>query len=131
MTDLKLLAVDNEDLDIVSAHIQDAVVRVGDMGYAKTDRRFVMLMNRYAWEAGDSRGRGQRKRAGLHFDYVSNAHAEGIDLNAKDALRTLESIHHVTIDLGSTSIDRTSTPSPEQASIHAALKAEATPNLRA
>ena len=131
MTDLKLLAVDNEDLDIVSAHIQDAVVRVGDMGYAKTDRRFVMLMNRYAWEAGDSRGRGQRKRAGLHFDYVSNAHAEGIDLNAKDALRTLESIHHVTIDLGSTSIDRTSTPSPEQASILAALKAEATPNLRA
>ena len=57
--------------------------------------------------------------------------AAEIDLNAKDALRALESIQHVTIDLGSTSIDRISTPSAEQASVLAALKAEATPNLRA
>jgi hypothetical protein len=57
--------------------------------------------------------------------------AAELDLNAKDALRTLESIQRVTINLGSTSIERTSTPSPEQASILAALKAEAAPNLRA
>lgn len=89
MTDLKLLAIDSEDLDVLSACIQDAVVRVGDMGYATADRRFVMLMNRYAWEASDSRGRGQRKRAGLHFDYVTNAHAEGFDLKAKDGVLEL------------------------------------------
>lgn len=89
MTDLKLLALDSEDLDVLSAHVQDAVVRVGDMGYAKADRRFVLLMNRYAWEAGDARGRGQRKRAGLHFDYVTNAHAEGFDLSAKDGVLEL------------------------------------------
>jgi len=89
MTDLKLLALDSEDLGIVSAHVQDAVVRVGDMGYAKGDQRFVMLMNRYAWEVGDKRGRGQRKRAGLHFDHVSNAHAEGFDLGAKDGVLEL------------------------------------------
>lgn len=53
-----------------------------------------------------------------------------LDLNAKDALHALESIRHVTIDLGSTRIDRTSTPNSEQAGILAALKAEATPNLR-
>jgi transposase len=57
--------------------------------------------------------------------------AAELDLNAKDALHALESIQHVTIDLGNTSIDRTSTPSAEQASILAALKAEAAPNLRA
>lgn len=89
MSDLKLLALDGEDLEIVSAHIQDAVVRVGDMGYAKPDRRFVLLMNRYAWEAGDSRGRGQRKRAGLHFDHVNAAHAEGFDLRAKEGVLEL------------------------------------------
>lgn len=92
MTDLKLLALDNEDLDVVSAHVQDAVVRVGDMGYAKSDRRFVLLMNRYAWEAGDSRGRGERRRAGLHFDFVTSAHAEGIDLNARDGVLELLAI---------------------------------------
>ena len=57
--------------------------------------------------------------------------AAELDLNAKDALHTLESIQHVTIDLGGTRIDRISTPNAEQASILAALKAEATPNLRA
>src|SRR5690606_33638092 len=89
MADLKLLALDSEDLQIVSAHIQDAVVRVGDMGYAKADRRFVLLMNRYAWEASDPRGRGQRRRAGLHFDHVTAAHAEGFDLGAKDGVLEL------------------------------------------
>ncbi|GGA41077.1 hypothetical protein GCM10011499_08320 [Pelagibacterium lentulum] len=89
MTDLKLLALDSEDLDVLSAHTQDAVVRVGDMGYAKADRRFVLLMNRYAWEAGDKRGRGQRKRAGLHFNFVNSAHADGIDLKARDGVLEL------------------------------------------
>src|SRR5690606_2398895 len=92
MTDLKLLALDSEDLGIVSAYVQDAVVRVGDMGYAQADRRFVMLINRYAWEAGDTRGRGKRKRAGLHFDDVIAAHAEGFDLNAKDGVLELLAI---------------------------------------
>lgn len=92
MTDLKLLALDSEDLEIVSAHVQDAVVRVGDMGYAKSDRRFVLLMNRYAWEAGSAKGRGQRKRAGLHFDFVTAAHAEGFDLGAKDGVLELLAI---------------------------------------
>ena len=69
MTDLKLLALDSEDLDIVSAHVQDAVVRVGDMGFAKADRRFVMLINRYAWEASGTRGRGH-SAAGLRYDLI-------------------------------------------------------------
>jgi hypothetical protein len=54
-----------------------------------------------------------------------------LDLNAKDALHTLESIQGVTINLGTASIERTSTPNAEQASILAALKAEAAPNTHA
>lgn len=95
MTDLKLLALDSEDLDIVSAHVQDAVVRVGDMGFAKVDRRFVMLINRYAWEASGTRGRGERRRAGLHFDFVDNAQAEGFDLNAKDGVLELLAVRFI------------------------------------
>jgi hypothetical protein len=95
MTDLKLLALDGEDLDIVSAHVQDAIVRVGDMGFAKAERRFVMLMNRYAWEAGDQRGRGERRRTGLHFDFVTNARAEGFDLGAKDGVLELLAVRFI------------------------------------
>jgi hypothetical protein len=50
--------------------------------------------------------------------------AAGLDLNARDALQALESIQHVTINLGGSSLERTSTPTPEQAAILRALKAE-------
>ena len=33
MPDLKLIALDAEDLGVISAHLQDAVLRVGDMVY--------------------------------------------------------------------------------------------------
>ena len=48
MTDLKLLALDSEDLDVISATTQDAIVRVGDMGYAKADQLFSLMMKRYS-----------------------------------------------------------------------------------
>jgi hypothetical protein len=91
MTDLKLMALDSEDLDVVSAATQDAVVRVSDMGFAQADHRFALLMNRYAWEisADNTRSKGQRKRAALHFDRVNGAKVAGIDLNARDGVLEL------------------------------------------
>jgi len=91
MADLKLLALDQEDLDVVSAHTQDAVVRVGDMGYARADRRFALLMNRFDWTASGSKT-GQRKRAAIHFDRVQGARCSGIDLNARDGVLELLAI---------------------------------------
>jgi hypothetical protein len=82
MTDLKLLALDAEDLEVVSAATQDAIVRVGDMGYAKADQRFALLMNRYAWEDAAGGNKGVRKRAALHFDRVTAVKVTGIDTNA-------------------------------------------------
>ena len=90
MPDLKLLALDSEDLDVISATTQDAVVRVGDMGFAKADQRFALLMNRFAWEEG-GRTR-QRKRAALHFDRVGDVKVAGIDTNAVDGVLELLAI---------------------------------------
>jgi Protein of unknown function (DUF2948) len=92
MTDLKLLALDGEDLEVISAHVQDAVIRVGDMGYVARDRKFALLMNRYAWEADSGKGRGQRRRAALHFDRVLSAKISGIDQTAHDGVLELLSI---------------------------------------
>lgn len=90
MPDLKLLALDTEDLDVISATTQDAVVRVGDMGFAKADHRFALLMNRFAWEEGGKMR--QRKRAALHFDRVTDVKVAGIDTNAVDGVLELLTI---------------------------------------
>ena len=90
MPDLKLLALDSEDLDVISATTQDAVVRVGDMGFARADPRFALLMTRFAWE---EEGRvKQRKRAALHFDRVNDVKVSGIDTNAVDGVLELLAI---------------------------------------
>jgi hypothetical protein len=90
MPDLKLLALDKEDLDVISATTQDAVVRVADMGFAKADHRFALLMNRFAWE--ESGRKGQRKRAALHFDRVNAVQVAGIDTNARGGVLELLAI---------------------------------------
>ena len=90
MTDLKLLALDGEDLDVISATTQDAVVRVAEMGFAKGDRRFALLMNRYAWEEAGKKG--QRRRAALHFDRVNDVKVAGIDTNAREGVLELLAI---------------------------------------
>jgi len=96
MPDLKLLALDSEDLDVISATTQDAVIRVGDMGFARGDRRFALLMNRFAWEDG---GRvRQRRRTALHFDQVLDVKASGIDLNAVDGVLELLAIRFLEAD---------------------------------
>ena len=82
MTDLKLLALDSEDLEVISATTQDAIVRVSDMGYAQVDKRFALLMNRYAWEEPGKKG--QRKRTALHFDRVEAVQAAGINLESRE-----------------------------------------------
>ena len=50
MTALKLLALDEDDLKVMSAHVQDAVMKVGDLQFLPAAKRFVLPMNRFAWE---------------------------------------------------------------------------------
>lgn len=74
MTPLKLLALDEEDLQVVSSHLQDAVVRVGDMAYVPSQKRFAAILNRFDWEsAKQDSGNFQRRRTALRFDRVLRA----------------------------------------------------------
>lgn len=104
MTDLKLLALDAEDLDVISATTQDAVLRVADMGYAKADQRFALLMNRYAWEAGAGKT-GMRKRTALHFDRVTAVRTAGFDTNAVDGTLELLTIRFTETEAPSGHVD--------------------------
>jgi hypothetical protein len=98
MTDLKLIALDTEDLEVVSAHVQDAVIRVADMGFARTDRRFALLMNRFDWAGDKPRDKGLRKRAALHFDGVTHAAFAGFDPASPEGVLELLDIHFQATD---------------------------------
>jgi len=88
MTDrgLALLAEDEEDLKIISAHLQDAVIRVGDMVYLPKRRRFAALLNRFCWEGCAEANIGERVRAGVHFDGVLKVKSQNVRQDDPDAV---------------------------------------------
>ena len=91
---LKLAAVDEEDLRVISAHMQDAVVRVGDIHWMPNKCRFALLANRYEWlsylRGWDEAPR--QARTGLHFDGVRSVKSRNIRQEAKDGVLSLLAI---------------------------------------
>lgn len=69
-TSLRLLAETAEDLEVISAAIQDSVVKAGNLKYESRRNRFTLEINRFRWEAGARRGDGERVRSLLAFDGV-------------------------------------------------------------
>lgn len=90
---LKLAALDAEDLVVISAHVQDAVLRAGDLVWSPSRKRFAMAMNRFAWEATpEGRRRAtqyQRRRTALHFDRVTAVKSTGIERRQPDRILSL------------------------------------------
>lgn len=91
MQDLKLIALDREDLRVLSCHLQDAVIRVGDMAYLKQDMRFAAIANRFDWEGITQADNGiyERRRTGLRFERVKAAQVQNVDLKQKDLVLAL------------------------------------------
>jgi hypothetical protein len=93
---LKLAALDAEDLAVISAQMQDAVLLAGDMSYSRQRQQFALVANRYAWdEAGGTR---QRRRTGLNFNRVTAARVHGIDQRNRDAVLSLLAITFEPLD---------------------------------
>jgi hypothetical protein len=76
------LAQDGEDLAIISAAMQDAVAKVGDITYEAKARRLTIAFNRYRWETGGH----ERVRSGLQLGGVLNLQARKIRRNVRDAV---------------------------------------------
>lgn len=86
MSQLKLVALDDQDLAVVSAHVQDAVAKVADLSFLAAERRFVVAMNRFVWEKkrGLFGGKPERRRSVLHFEGVSGVRFSGFAREAKE-----------------------------------------------
>jgi hypothetical protein len=91
-TPLKLIALDEEDLEVVSSHLQDAVVRVGEMAYVPSRKRFAAVVNRFNWEkalAGGEAQANERRRTALRFDRVLGAQLKQLKPSATDRVLSL------------------------------------------
>jgi hypothetical protein len=94
MPPLKLLAFDDEDLIVLSAHVQDAVGRVADMAYLPAEQRFVMIINRFDWTSAAPPGKRApktflRRQTALRFDKVSRAMARNLTPGQGDKIVSL------------------------------------------
>ncbi len=82
---LKLIALDADDLSVISAHVQDARVQAADIIWRQDEKRLVIGMNRLDWEqtlAGETSPR--RLIAALRFDRVLACKARNIDLESPE-----------------------------------------------
>jgi Protein of unknown function (DUF2948) len=86
--ELKLVALDRDDIEVVSAHVQDSLVRIGDIFWQPREHRFVMALNRFDWMAAVEPKRAaeyRRCRTALRFDRVLACKCRGIDPSNKEA----------------------------------------------
>jgi hypothetical protein len=79
---IKLAAADAQDLDVLSARLQDAVVKLKNLTWLPKKRRFAAVVNRLQWEAGGK----TRVRSGLHFDGVLKVQSSNVKLGAGEAV---------------------------------------------
>jgi len=90
MTELKLVALDDEDLAIISAHMQDSVFKVGDIDWSPRDAQFALAVNRFVWEGAERKRRGfERRRTALVFKRVLAVRSLGIDRGKRDEVLSL------------------------------------------
>jgi hypothetical protein len=82
MARLRLAASDAEDLEVLSARLQDAVFKLKDAVWQPRKRRFAAAVNRLQWESGGK----TRVRAGLHFDGVLKVQSSKVKLGAGEAV---------------------------------------------
>jgi hypothetical protein len=87
---LRLLALDADDLAVISAALQDAVTRIGDISWEREAKRLTVAFNRVRWEAVD--GSGERVRAAVQLGCVEQVRARNLRPEAKDAVLQLLAI---------------------------------------
>jgi hypothetical protein len=84
---LKLLAKDAEDIQVISAVLQDSIVPICDMIYRPESKDFVFVAQRLCRETGDGQ-KFERICCAATIQGVTGAQIKGIDLN--DAIRMLD-----------------------------------------
>lgn len=95
MTDskpLRLLAEDEADLKVISAAVQDAVLKAENLKYNRKRRRFTLELNRFQWEDAPKRGPKSRVRALLAIDSVLSVKTRAVSKSDPDMVMSVLSV---------------------------------------
>ncbi len=78
---LKLIARTEEDLRVVSAHLQDSIVNIADIANLKKNKIFLMQLNRFMWEDVEKGvfRKNKRIRTILKFENVMNVLSKNVN----------------------------------------------------
>ncbi len=98
---IRLAALDAKDLEVISALVQDAVLKAGDISRSKSGT-FALEMNRFAWDKAPRKFLGkvvsktdERRRAVLHFARVTDAKMVGISQAKPDEVLSLLAVKFI------------------------------------
>ena len=83
---LKLIARTDEDLKVISAHLQDSIVNIADIANLKKNKIFLMQLNRFMWEDVEKGvfRKNKRIRTILKFENVIEVNSKNISQTSKD-----------------------------------------------
>ncbi|MEL7280519.1 MAG: DUF2948 family protein [Pseudomonadota bacterium] len=90
---LNLGALDQDDLQVISSLVQDAVLPMSELSWRPKERRFALLVNRFRWEdEGRERHGSERVQSVLVIDNVLRVASQGVERGDKDMILSLMSL---------------------------------------
>ena len=99
MEQLKLVALDQDDVEVISTHLQDSVLKVADIRWQPSEKRLVVAVNRFDWEAAQENDPDyRRRRAVLRFDRVLNLKCRNVDPKDGNAVLNLLAVEFAETD---------------------------------
>lgn len=99
MDQIKFVVLDDEDLEVASAHLQDAVVKVSDVLWRPNEKRLVIALNRFDWESANAaKPEYRRRRAALRFERVLSCKCKDVNPAGKDAVLELLDVEFAETD---------------------------------
>ncbi len=99
MEPVKFVALDRDDLEVVSAHLQDALVKVADVIWRPKERRLVVALSRFDWlSAEGTKPELRRCRSALRFERVNSCKCRSVNPAGKDAVLNLLAVEFTETD---------------------------------
>jgi len=99
MDALKLVAFDKEDLEVVSTHLQDAIVKVADVHWRPNENRMVVALGRFDWEAASrDQPEFRRRLSALRFDRVLKCQCRNVTPKDPDTVLNLLAVEFAESD---------------------------------
>ena len=90
MEPVKFVALDRDDLEVVSTHLQDALVKVSDIMWRPQEKRLVVSLSRFDWlSAQAEKPEWRRCRSALRFERVNSCKCRSVNPHGKEDVLNL------------------------------------------